>query len=286
MKRVIILLLFFFSTTIFSQELLNGGQPELYLDSCNIDENQVFMKSINIAESCDHDASGGPAKKGLPGKPGWGFCPVVGSNPMYYLYTYGVYLIYEKINNHYFYFDIRDKHYPADNPDQILRYKSSGYSFNTFFRYKPWNNETEIQNCPDGSVKQIWKARGYSLPDVENFPSDYFENSIGICEIDSSTDGWIDGEPLTIFYGKAKNNDNITMYRLYRAYVQNGVTPSNSDYVWINEDKNNKLYFQDKSAKYNYDNYDNKIFYYVEAYSGNTLIRTTVTKSITQVISD
>jgi hypothetical protein len=292
MKRIFFIIIVIIHYSIVAQTPTNSHQPEIYMFVTNFDVSNMFLEKIGNAYcvttsfySCN-DCSGGSAVTSLSGtgKAGWGLCNVGQSD--FNLYGWGIYIIYAKGTTHYIYLDIRDTQYhwllpyPYLDADFYIKFEFYGNGDGSYFKWKPYANNSSWINCPDGSVIQIWKGRNLATPNVEAFPVDFFENSISVAPITPDGGTTVFYDSPVIIWGKEQES-NITKYRVYRAINNSLTPPSLSNFTWIKETNQNELNFKDVAILKNGNtNTDYVVHYYVKSYAGNTAKNSTLIKTL------
>lgn len=250
MKTILsIIILLLSSPQFLSQtQTLDGGQPEIYLKVVNFNSADVFIEKISNAYCYDRyklpkllysceDCNGGSAvySDTIPAKRGWGLCNENEPSPDHYKYGYGVYRVYAKGTNHFFYLDFRDANYvfiqnPLMGADLKIEYDTSGYNQpnpTIFFRWMSLDYSNIWGNCTDGDIKQIWKGRGINLPNVSYFPSNFWQNSLAMGKVNEMWPHLIWGR-----YSGFNNEDPVS-YTLYRGDATGGSIPSEINYIPI-----------------------------------------------------
>jgi Secretion system C-terminal sorting domain len=176
--------------------------------------------------------------------------------------------------DYYIYINIFDANYTRES--------NGGYEddFRIRFSGTPLANGGHYEIDPDaigvwypignGDVVNIWNNWGpqFLEPNVDDFPSGYWESSIAVDVEDKAM----------ILWGKEQSTHSIVKYRVYRALTLGTAPPVNiGDFTWVAETDNNTLYFKDKSV----DNTDFIYYshYFVESYDAAGVVKKSIIKS-------
>ncbi|MCB9058077.1 MAG: T9SS type A sorting domain-containing protein [Calditrichae bacterium] len=136
-------------------------------------------------------------------------------------------------------------------------------------------NPSDYEVIQNGSTIRIWDEWGEGLPNTELMPSNFWVNSIGLAEY-----GIENGFSIPIFWGKEKNAQNITKYRVYRAITTSINPPADQYFSWIADVDEDVFHFNDNSLKQINNNNDYFFHYYIESFSGSTSKNKTIKKTL------
>ena len=258
--KLVLLLIGISIFNLFSQEVFNASQRELYLQRLNfpvypplfsVDNylnalTPIWDRDINnnnftsICTQCltttsvtiNNDPRIG---YGIPSN-GWNFCTDDGE--IYPYYGYALYKMSNSKTNNYFYLDFRDGNYGiADNVGYELtdvkinlnnNYDGNG---NSRYEYKIWQDESGGLYMPisDGDVIRVWEipqvgpSQPY-IPETGCFPN-FWQNSLAITQTANNNPRLVWGPHPTF---------STTYYKVYRAVSNTEVSdPSTLTYQLI-----------------------------------------------------
>jgi len=310
MKKLV-LILSCYCNIVFSQTYpVISGAPEMYLLIKNASANTTYHYTLEpisqvytfdvrenpneIISECNSDCDAGDEENGVRtdsngnvdanDQQGWGFNPW-GTGTKEPQYGYGAYKLVNDETGDYVYIELRDDRYSrlwnttigGYHADFRIRHNFSNHTFD----YDASADGNWITGYSRGSIIRIWTGRTTEVPRVEDFPNDFFENSLGLSEIVADLNDQNSYANPTLIWGKEQDED-VTKYRVFRAVTNSSTPPSNSQFEWFYECNDNVLFYKDAAIEQN--SFGSKyVHYFVESYDESVFKNRTIKRTMDYV---
>ncbi|MBZ0180282.1 MAG: hypothetical protein K8F36_13395, partial [Melioribacteraceae bacterium] len=167
------------------------GQPEVYIQTSSSNAKTVEaelistsywfgLRNIFFTAEVNFNSTGGVVTviDFSDQQKGWDWISEDNDNPSRGYIGWGLYKFHHFSSGSYFYIDYRDsdweRNYPPHTPDHYIFIEDEDIFY---FAYTDNITPRSVEN---GERVNIWEEWGYSEPDYSDFPSDFWENSLGL----------------------------------------------------------------------------------------------------------